>query len=582
MATVHTEIRSGRLSMFSFFFFVVLAFSLLRLQILQGDYYSSLSEKNRIRLIYLEGPRGKISDRLGRPIATNRLSFNCTAFLKESKTKISKSFERLSVILNEDVETIREHYQKKKAGMYSSVLLAEDITPEQAIAIEEESHRMPGLMIETRPRRQYPLGEAAAHVTGYIGPQTALEEEALEFTGYRASDWIGRDGLEKSFESYLRGRSGGLQVEVNNRGHFLKVLGVREPKEGRDIQLTLDADLQTYVQKKFQGRRGAVIVMELATGGILAMNSSPSYDPNLFTSTRGRKDVGKYLKDSMSPMFNRSIQGQYPPGSIFKIITGLAALEPRKITEGSRFHCPGFYALGKRVFRCWNEKGHGSQGLTEAYAHSCDVFFYMTGLAAGVDAIHRKSVEFGFSVMTGIDLPHEKSGLVPSRAWKQKNRRDGWYDGDTLNFSIGQGFLQVTPIQALQMIATTATNGQRLRPHLVDKIDGLPVAERHASAVIITPEYLRAVKAGLDAVVNSDTGTGRLARIPGVRVAGKTGTSETGKKEGATHAWFVGYAPAEHPKVALVVFLEYGGHGGVEAATVAHGVLEQLKEKGYL
>ena len=310
------------------------------------------------------------------------------------------------------------------------------------------------------------------------------------------------------------------------------------------------------------------------------MNSSPSFDPNLFASTPGRREVGRFLTDSKAPMFNRGIQGQYPPGSIFKIVTGLAALEPHRITEGTVFRCPGFYAMGKRIFRCWNEQGHGEQSLTEAYAHSCDVFFYMTGLAAGAEAIQRKAVEFGFSVATGIDLPQEKAGLVPTSAWKQKKLHAGWYDGDTLNLAIGQGYLQVTPIQALQMAAVVATNGQRLRPHLVDKIDGLPVAERHAFALELKPENLRAVKAGLDAVVNSDTGTGRLARTPGVRVAGKTGTAETGRE--GTHAWFVGYAPAEHPKVALVVFLEYGGHGGVEAATIARGILQQLKDKGYL
>lgn len=567
--------------MFSLFLFSLLVISLLHMQVFQGDHYRNLSEKNRIRLIYLEGPRGKILDRFGRPIVTNRLSFNCTAFLRESKSKISRSFKSLSGILNEDVESLQERYQKKKAGMYSSVLLAEDIKPEQAIAIEEQLNLMPGLMIETRPLRQYPLGQAAAHITGYIGPQTVEEGQELEITGYRPSDWIGRDGLEKSYESYLRGRSGGLQMEVNNRGQFLKVLGVREPKEGRDIQLTLDAELQEFTQKQLQSQRGAVIVMELGGGGILAMNSSPSYDPNLFASTRGRKEVAKFLVNPDSPMFNRGIQGQYPPGSIFKIITGLAALELHKISESTVFRCPGFYALGRKIFRCWNEQGHGDQKLSDAYAHSCDVYFYTTGLAAGVDAIWRKAVEFGFSTPTGVDLPHEKSGLVPSRPWKQKKVHASWYDGDTLNFSIGQGYLQVTPIQALQMIATVATDGQCLRPHLVDKIDGLPVAERHASSVEISPECLKAVKAGLDEVINSDTGTGRLARIPGVRIAGKTGSAETGKDKN-THAWFVCYAPVESPKVALVVFLEYGGHGGVEAATLAHGLLQKLKDKNYL
>ena len=279
-------------------------------------------------------------------------------------------------------------------------------------------------------------------------------------------------------------------------------------------------------------------------------------------------------------MMNRGIQGQYPPGSIFKIVTGLAALEAHKISVSTVFRCPGFYMLGKRAFRCWSEKGHGGQNLFEAYAHSCDVFFYTTGLSVGADMIHRKALEFGFSSPSGIDLPGERKGLVPSREWKQRTVHSDWFDGDTLNFSIGQGFLQVTPIQALDMVATVATGGQRLKPHLVDTIDELPVAQRHSSSMEVTPASLKAVQQGLDQVINSDTGTGRLARIPGVRVVGKTGTAETGKP--GTHAWFVGYAPAENPKAAIVVFLEHGGHGGVEAATIVRAVLLKMKEMGYL
>ena len=580
MATVHAETKSGRLSAITFFFFLLLVLSLFRMQILRGEYYRGLSEKNRIRLIYLEGPRGKILDRNGRPIVSNRLSFNCTAFLKDSKVKIKKSIQRLAPLLGEDPEAVLTRYQKKKAGVYNSVVLAEDIPAEMAMAIEEQLYLMPGIMVETRPLRQYPLGESAAHATGFIGPQTEAEQEELEFNDYRPSDWIGRDGLEKFYESYLRGHSGGLQLEVNSRGQYIKALGVKEPQEGRDIQLTLDADLQAFVQKQFQGRRGAVIVMDLSDGGILAFNSSPSYDPNLFASSKGRKEVGPYLSHEYAPMLNRAIQGQYPPGSIFKIVTGLAALESGKIKVSSTFNCPGFHRIGKQVFRCWNEKGHGTQNLYEAYAHSCDVFFYMTGLAAGPDQIHRKALEFGFSLVTGIDLPGEKKGAVPTKGWKLRNRSSAWFDGDTLNLAIGQGFLLITPVQALEMITIIATGGEALRPHLVEKIDGLEVAERHSQSVAITPEYLKAVRHGLEDVVNSDTGTGRMIRIPGVRAAGKTGTAETNKH--TTHAWYVGYAPVEDPKIAFVVFLEHGGHGGVECAAVAKPILEQLKQKGYL
>ncbi len=346
------------------------------------------------------------------------------------------------------------------------------------------------------------------------------------------------------------------------------------------MTLSVDAELQKFIHKQFEGRRGAVVVLDLQNGSVLALNSSPSYDPNLFASTRGRKEVGKYLDDRFAPMMDRAIQGQYPPGSIYKMITALAALESRKIHLGSSFRCPGYMMVGGKKFRCWREGGHGPQGLTEAFAHSCDVFFYSTGLLAGVDLIHKKALEFGYGALTGIDLPGEKKGLAPSQVWKQKAKKAVWFDGDTTNYSIGQGFLQVTPMQAVSMIATLALDGVRMTPYVLEKIGSASVADHHLTTVPISPDYLQAIKRGMDAVVNTETGTGRLARVPGVRVAGKTGTAETGKKE--NHAWFVGYAPAEKPKIAMVVFLEYGGHGGIEAATISNAVMSKMKEMAYL
>ena len=580
MASLNAEMKAGRLSACAFFLFAFLAVCLFRMQILKGDYYRGLSEKNRLRLVYLEGARGKILDRRGRTLVTSRLSFNCSAFAHESKTRITQTIERLAPLLGEPPLDIFRRYQKRKAGIYNTVVLAEDIPSEKAMAIEEQLYQLPGVMVETHPVREYPLGEAASCVTGFIGPQTTEEAEELEEKGYRPVDWIGREGLEKYYESDLRGHSGGLQLEVDSRGQYVQVLGVQEPAVGRNIQVTLDAELQDFTQKQLEGHRGALIVMELTQGGILAMNSSPSYDANLFSSVRGRRNVGKYLTAPHSPMMNRAIQSQVPCGSIFKIVTGLAALEARAITPQTVFSCPGFYLSGKKMFRCWKEKGHGPQNLSDAYAHSCDVFFYLTGLSVGGDLIQRKAVQFGFAAPTGIDLPGEKKGLVPSREWKQKSLNTSWFEGDTLNLSIGQGYLEVTPIQALGMIAVVATGGLRLKPHLLEKIEGVSAPRGVRSRVEADPKFLEAVKHGLEEVIHSDSGTGRAAKIPGVRVAGKTGTAETGGKK--THAWFVGYAPADDPKVALVVFLEHGGHGGVEAAGVARAVLEKLKEKNYL
>lgn len=580
MSFTRIELKANRLSIFFIICFSILFLNLFRMQILRGDYYRGLSEKNRLRVVYLEGARGKILDRNGKEIATSRLSFNCTAVPGQAKETIHESILVIASILGEDAEKLEKLYHRKKAGVFNSVLLAEDIPAKAAMAIEEMVDTMPGVMIETRPIREYPYGEASSHITGYLGPMTDAEKEDLAEEDYRSTEWIGRDGIERFYQSYLKGRSGGIQMEVNSRGRFLRALGVREPAEGKDLQLTLDAGLQVYVQKLIQSEKAAVVVMELEEGGILSMNSAPSYNANLLSSSRGRRDVGKYFTDPDSPMVNRAIAAQCPPGSIFKMVTALAGLESKKIRELTTYSCPGYLMVGGNRFGCWTHQGHGVQNLTQALAHSCDVYFYLTGLATGADAIYAKALEFGFFKKTGIDLPGEKEGLVPSKEWKRKRKGQEWFDGDTANTSIGQGFLLVTPIQALSMVSALADGSEVLRPHLVDKIGGVKIGERRGSSISITPKYLKAVKVGMRAVVNDDTGTGKFARAEGVSIAGKTGTAESGQHE--THAWFVGYAPEDRPKVAVVVFVENGGHGGVAAAKVASKVFEYLKGAGYL
>ncbi len=573
--------RPNRLSILLLLGFLFLFVNLVRMQILKGPYYRSLSERNRIRVIYLEGGRGKILDRNGQVLAKNHLSFNCSAVAREAKSRIKRSCEILSPILAEDALTLEERFRKKKPGAFHTVLMAEDIDASQAIAIEERLDQLPGFMIETRPQREYPYGESAAHLTGYIGPLTEDEKEAMELYNYNYADWAGREGVERSYESYLRGYSGGLQIEVDSRGRIIRALGVREPREGKDIQLTVDARLQSKAQALLKGQKGSVIIIEMENGGLLAMNSSPSFDPNLFASKKGRKDVGKYLtNDEEAPMVNRGIRSNYPPGSIFKIVTAIAGLSSGKITPATSFNCRGYLMIGGIRFGCWKDGGHGPQSMSEAFAHSCNVYFYSIGLLTGIDVLHEKSVEFGFYLRTGVDLPGEKQGFVPSKEWKKKKRHLPWYEGETANLAIGQGDLQVTPLQALMMAVVAAAEGQVLRPHVIDKIDGIKVAEKNAGSMRVPAAHWKSVKEGLDQVVNSDTGTGRLARRADTRVAGKTGTAQSGQDK--THAWFVGFAPKDKPKIALVVFLEHGGRGGVAAASIANQLLQGLKETGYL
>ncbi|MCG3176360.1 MAG: Peptidoglycan D,D-transpeptidase MrdA [Candidatus Omnitrophica bacterium] len=573
--------RAERLALIALVLYALLLFNLFRMQVLKGAYYHELSEKNRIRVVFLEGTRGKLLDRKGRALATSRLSFNCSAVPWElKKGDVRRTSEILSRILGESAETLEKRFKdRRKAGAFNTVILAEDIGAEKAVRIEELLDTLPGIIIETRPQRVYPYGDAAAHLTGYIGPMNQTEKDELEVYGYRERDWLGRDGLERSYESTLHGTSGGLQIEVNSRGKLLRALGVREPRDGKDVRLSVDAELQKFVQQQLEGTKGAVVVIDLADGGILSVNSSPSFDPNLFATAKGRRDVGKYLKDELAPMLDRAIHGGHPPGSIYKIVTALAALQKGRMTPHSTIYCPGQAVIGGIRFGCWKETGHGSQDLRQAMAHSCNVYFYNAGLAAGADAIHALSLDLGMSKPTGVDLPNEKSGFVPSRAWKRSARGTGWFDGETANLSIGQGYLQVTPIQAALMVSAVALDGRLPRPHLVKEIDGQKAYEPSFKALKIDPAVLRAVKEGMDAVVNTDTGTGRLSRAEGTRVAGKTGTAQSGKDR--THAWFVGYAPSDKPRAAMVVFLEHGGRGGVSAAKIASQVFGWLVKEGY-
>lgn len=579
---VTTANRAERLALIALVLYALLLFNLFRMQVLKGSYYFELSEKNRIRTVYLEGTRGKVLDRKGRALATSRLSFNCSAIPWELKRgDVSRTSKILAGILGEDVETIESRFKKrKKAGTFNTFIIAEDIGPEKAVRIEELMDVLPGVIIETRPQRVYPYGEAAAHLTGYLGPMNQSEKDEFEVYGYRERDWLGREGIEKAYESTLHGTAGGLQIEVNSRGKLLRALGVKEPVDGKDIKLSVDAELQKFVQAQMADQKGAVVVIDLAEGGILSLNSAPSFDPNLFATVKGRKDVGKYLKDELSPMLDRAIHGGHPAGSIFKIITALAALEKGRLTPQTTYTCPGYAMIGGIRFGCWKESGHGPQDLNSAMAHSCNFYFYQAGLVAGADAMYALCLDFGFSKPTGIDLPNEKSGFVPSRAWKRSARGTVWFDGDTANLAIGQGYLQITPLQAALMAAAVALDGRMPKPHLVETIDGLKAYEPSYRTLKLRAADVRAVKQGLEAVVNTDTGTGRLSKAEGVRVAGKTGTAQSGKDR--THAWFVGYAPAEKPRVAMVVFLEHGGRGGVSAAKIASQVFGWLRKEAYV
>ena len=555
-------------------------------QMIQGRRYREQSERNRTRLIHLPAARGAILDRHGVPLAEDRITFELAA-LPQELTDPEKTWGELSRLVALSPDELAARYRKGFQAKFSPVTLMRHLPRELAFRLEEERARLSGLLIRPVPERFYPLGSAVGGVVGYLGLITPEELTRLKTYGYTFKDRVGKDGLEQRCDALLRGQDGGLHVEVNAQGRLVQQIGFLPPKRGLRIKTSIDARLQEAAYRLLQGGEGAIVVMDCKTGEILCMASSPSFDPNAFLDPVRQPEVRALLRDPGRPMFNRVLRAMVPPGSTFKAVIGYEALAKGKISPSTAFECRGEYHLGRSVFKCWYEEGHGPQNVMEGLQHSCNVFFYNTGRRLGVTGIAEAARLFGLGKPTGIDLPREAKGLVPDPEWmKQRMKRD-WQEGDTISFGIGQSALQTTPLQMDRVFSTIATDGWAAPPHLLVGIEKEntsswepPGHPEKGKQLRLNRSALAAVKEGLERVVDTDTGTGRLAHLPGIRVAGKTGTAQVPK--GLPHAWFCGYAPAESPKLSCVVFLEHGGKGGLHAARVAGGLLVVLKEMDYL
>jgi penicillin-binding protein 2 len=569
--------RAIVISIFSFF--LVLALCLFYTQILRYPYYARLARNNAIRIIPIDGPRGNMFDRNGELLVGSRLSFNVAVVYQEirSQTKLVNALSQSLGIPEGDVIDALETARRKP---YAPATIVEDVPKDKAIMLEEASFDVPGLVIETRSIRDYVMGRSGSHIFGYLSEITEDELEKLRDYGYRMRDMIGRGGLEKYYNKDLTGTDGGVQIEVDSRGRQVRTLGMKEPQCGTDIRLTLDKTLQAASDKLLGDRKGAVVVMDPRNGEILALASHPSFDPSVFARPNTSAQRVKLLRDKVGkPLVNRAISGMYPLGSVFKIVTLSAALQSHGITPLSTYFCSGVYSLGRARFRCWKDGGHGPQAATTGMMNSCDVYFYSIGRAAGPDNIETFARMFGYGSRTGIDLPDEAKGLVPGKQWKRQKKNEQWYEGDTANYSIGQGFFLSTPLQAVTMMSVIANGGNLIVPHLIKKIGDSDIPCPQAKSIGLKETVRQKVREGIYKVVNDEGGTGKNARVKGAVVAGKTGTAEN--PQGRTHAWFSGYAPYDNPKICLVVFLEHGGHGGLEPATIAKGIFEEAKKKGY-
>ena len=560
--------------------FLFLTFSLVYNQLVRGPYYFRLSQNNRIKLIRLKAARGVIYDREGEVLADTRPSFNAGLLAQEIED-VQQTIDKISPILGISKNELLRRFKKNFSAPFIPVVIARDIPKKTAIILECSESDIPGLVIQTENLRNYRYEESLGHILGYLG--RVKEEELSRFKTYGLPglpDLVGRTGVEERFDRYLRGQAGGMQVEVNNRGYLVRVLGSRQPQTGSDIYLTVDAQLQKLVDTLLEEEKGACIVMNPQNGEISALVSKPSFAPSLFiAAANGKQEAARRIEGLLNSkeavLVNRAISASFPPGSIFKIVVAAAALENDIITPNSTFNCSGSLNVGNREFFCWNLDGHGGENIYSGLAHSCNVFFYKLGLSLGADKLSTYARKLGLGQTTNIDLPYESKGFVPTKNWKLKTYQERWYDGETANFSIGQGYLLATPLQIVQMVSVIANGGYLVRPHIVKRL-GKQESRILRKKLVLERETIETIKEGLRRVIQDEEGTGHNARISGLEWAGKTGTAQV--SSGWSHGWFAGFYPLKQPRVLVLVFLENGGSGGETPARIAKEIIKYIRD----
>jgi len=555
--------------------FLIVIMRLWQLQVLQGNKYRELSESNRLRIISIPAPRGILFDRNGIPLVRNSSYFcasvTCGQF---DRAKI----HLLSKVLNMPVEEILEKINQEGLGPFIPIRLKEGLSFNEVAYIEARKSDFPGLIIEAEASREYIYGDIGSHLIGYLGKLNPAQSKDPSFRDVPANSFIGQWGTEMLFDRSLRGIPGERVIEVDSLGREIRLLEEKPPTKGEDIRLSLDINLQKEAEEAFGERAGALVAIKPDTGEILGLVSRPSFDPNHFARGIRYEDWLALTQDKKRPMLNRALQSQYPPGSTFKIIMAIAGLEEGVITPETRVECRGGINYGAWHFGCWRKEGHGVISLHRALVESCDVYFYEVGKRLGVDRIYDYASSFGLGKKTGFKFVQEQKGIIPNTKWKEEKKKQKWYLGETFNTAIGQGYVSVTPIQMAVMMGAVANGGNLYRPTLL--VDTPPVL---SGKIRTRPESLEAVKSALAGVVNEPGGTGWAAKSALVTICGKTGTAQviamrrsarSQPEEFRDHAWFVAFAPAEKPEIALSVFVEHGGHGGGAAAPIAKKAIE--------
>ncbi|MBN1460816.1 MAG: penicillin-binding protein 2 [Armatimonadetes bacterium] len=546
---------------------------LVQLQVIEGRRNRQVADENRIRILRRMAPRGNIYDRHTRIMASSRPAFTVSAVPEELHLTGSPDVARdLATILELPLDEVRQRLSTSGPGGYESVILSRD-APDRVVArLKENSLYLSGLHVSADAVRAYPKGRLAAHVLGYVREISSEELARPENSSYRPLDLIGKAGVEKQLETVLRGRDGGEQIEVDAKGQPVRTLGTVPPLPGRDVWLTLDLDLQQAAETALGGRPGAVVALDPWTGEILALASSPTYDPNLFVGALSPEDWQR-LTGPEHPQHNRATMSRYPPGSLFKIVTAAAALETHQTSTSDRFHCDGAYRIGSWALRCWKREGHGDLRFIDGFSKSCNVMFAILGKRVGPDRLADMAERFGLGRPCGIDLPEESSGLVPTPRWKRETRNEPWYPGDTCQMAVGQGDCLATPLQMACQMGAVANGGMLVRPHVVLRVEdeSEPRRPQSSGSIGLRDTTIQAIQTGMNAVVAPG---GTAARIAPDRydIAGKTGTAQS--PGGDPHAWFGGYAPAHNPRLAVAVIVEHGGAGSEVAAPIARYIFD--------
>jgi penicillin-binding protein 2 len=574
--------------------FSLLAVSFWVLQVVQHAKFEEMAENNHQRTLPLRAPRGLVFDRDGRVLVENRHSYSIS-IVREHTKSLNRTIRLLAGVLGLNEQDVREIIDRHRhEPSYRPITIVQDATLAQVAAVTARrlEFELPDVVVEQVPTRRYP-DTMAAHLFGYVGEATDAQVASAD--DVKSGDIVGQSGIEKVYNALLMGEDGARRVVVNSLGREIRTLDEDEPTEGKRLQLTIDYDLQKAVQDSFKAAAdanlidaGAAVVLDPRTGEVLAFASEPAFDPNAFAAGIDRAAWNELVTDAQRPLSDRAVQGRYSPGSTFKMAVALAGLEEGIITPDFHVFCPGHATFYGHSFACWKPGGHGTIDLRHAIQQSCDVYFYTVANMVGIDKINKWATLLGLGAMSGIDLPNEVQGLVPSTQWKREKMHEKWYAGETISVGIGQGAVSVTPVSMAVYMATLANGGTRVTPHLLKAVDDghgwNPVpAPAPQSKVDIDPDALQAIRDGLWLVVNGG-GTGNRAAIPGKDVCGKTGSAQVISNAGRLAAaksgkdlrdngWFVFFAPRDHPQIAGVVFLEHGIHGP-NAARVAHHILD--------